>query len=502
MKMRKLFLLGLISCVLFGQPCLAMEEDQRAVEVEEFDDLSLIDGEVEGRRKKLMPVNKLSVDLWGVIAGYSSTVSELVEMSLVSTKAYVGAHRSDPVLFVEFPEWRGEQERLTAFWVGFLDLAGKKEGEGLVSSTLPWNDHALWKRHAGISERLKSAAGYEENAAPNRVMLSVKFDDFTELESAKTLPLQLRKRICGLRLMAFPGTSGDVFSLFPNLEMVRLRCNDENPAVMDGLKGIRALRKLKLTESDTARDSQLNELYALEKLTLSDCSDVHGACFEGMKSLRILDVKRCFSRAYFDFDRLARLPLLAVLRVCDARELTDRHLDGLRLKELELYACPLVTGSCFEYEALQGSLRDKLLIEVSENLNISKIGKLTRLYSLELFFESEERNPSVSFEFLRNMLGLKCLECKLYDFRDEELLAFTGSDLVIAMHSGPTGSCFARMPNLEKVVLLHPDSFDGVELTVDEDLKDLIGEEFDISQPNPSKVVLRRKREKSGECFK
>jgi len=501
MKMRKLFLLGLISCVLFGRHCLAMEgEDQRAVEVEDFDELPLADEEIE-RRRTAEAVNGLTVDLWGEIAGWAASPSGLVNMSLTNYPAQVGARRSAPVLVVEFPEFRAEQEKFVSCWVGFLDLAGDEEaeGEGLVSGTQAWNDCALWDRYPGMfvkkepEECLSRFAAFSSTKPPNRVELAVDFDEWTNYEVDETLlSPQLCRRIHGLKLSAAGGTIRCVFPMLPILRSIKLNCKEENPFslgdLLSTLKESTQLRRLQFSVSESLQDSQLNEFCTLENLDLISCGNVRGTCFEGTPRLKVLTVVNCQT----DFSRLSDLPFLTVLRAERASELTDKNLEGLRLKTLWICMCPLVTGSCFESGTLRESLCNKLDITLCRNLDYSKIGNLTRLYSLELFFQSPDRDPSVSFEFLRNMSGLERFQCNSHEFDDESILAFTGSELEICMCREATGSSFSRMPRLEKVVL-------GKCQGIDEDL---VSEEFDISKPHPSEVVLERKREERGERFK
>jgi len=505
MEMRKLFLLGLISCVLFGRPCLAMEsEDQVDVEVEDFDDLPLADEGIERRRTKEL-VDGLNPDLWGRIAERTTTLGELETISLVSYPAQIGARRSAPVLSVQFPESRDDQEKFTAFWIGFLDLGEEEEGgedEGLVSGTQAWNDCALWDRYPGLFVRedkkkcLDRFAGFSSTKPPNRVMLRVDcyryivedmppFGSVSRCVAINSSELErplakFREHILGI--VGCEGLMGDLL-LFPSLEQLEISSRCTN---LGALKSVSGLRNFSLTFFDrdwSIEDDDLKDLCGLEKFDLKGCCSVVGRFLEGMSKIKSLTLSREHCQP-FEFSRLENLPCLVVLKVFESENLTDIHLQRLRLKRLRLVECHNVTGSCFDFGALRENLCDFLAIARCDNFDCQKIVSLDKLCSLHLDCFSDQS------DFLQEMPQLKSLRLfALHELTDADLARLRVYELQLSACGGVTGSCFSQMPNLKEAELENCNGIDP----------QLVSEEFDVEHcaeeySGQNKIILRRKR--------
>jgi len=493
MEMRKLFLLGLMSCALFGSRCIAMEsEDQRAVEVEVFEDLPLAE-EIERRRTKEL-VDGLGPDLWGEVAGFCSDPKTSVCLLLVNSQVHVGARRSWPVWIVKFPHSPyGDFKRFIDLWVGLLDLAGEdEEWEDPVSDTPAWNDHAMWNRHPGMFECLKKPAGWQDKAGPNHVrlfvMLAYRFDGSP---GASNLYLEKFARKLGGRILGLRGDCGSYLRLVPNLKKLQLSNFSRETSDRRNLKHVPELTELLLTNKAhhlDLFDSDLEHLIELEKIDLDRTDGISGECLLEMPRVKELKVCRLGCSSDFKFSFLERLPFLVVLNVSLADELTDYHLDRLRLKKLELDNCPGVTGSCFESEILSDSLCESLCLLGCTGIDAQHLSSLKKLSRLRLC----GRSGGSDYRFLREMPELKTLNTEFMDLVDEDLDGLPLCELFLHSCKNVDGSCFSQMPNLRSVRLC---DCRGIN-------EDLIGEEFDKEDRHvvencyrwDREIVLKRKK--------
>jgi len=493
MEMRKLFLFGLMFCLLFGQPCLAMEsEDQVDVEVEDFEDLPLADEEIE-RRRTAEAVKGLPVDLWGEIAGWADSIRELVKISLTNYPAQVGARRSDPVLMVRFPGLRAKRRKFIAFLVGFLDLYEEAEGEGLVSGTPPWNDCALWDRHPGMfvkEDTMKNLSRYAGGAMcskpPNRVMLFIDFPwgsnwmiEDSELDS---LMSWLGSRVFGIDHTdkAIRRVNGGYLELCQNVRSLRLNTKDSAFET----KNMRHVPKLEeLVFFDNAnlpclRDEDIEHLTGLRKLELWDCSGIDGSSLAATTKISHLRVHCVSPLSSFEFSCLETLSHLVVLHVLSLG-IRDIHLERLSLRELILYS--YVTGSCFESEALSSSLVKLDIFGLSGAFDAQKLYHVKKMRNLGLSGCPDESG----YEFLRKMPELSSFTATgLSGLRDEDLEGTPIYELKLFGCNNVDGSCFSQMPNLKKIEHLNCTGIDT----------QLVGEEFDVEYSGQCGVILRRKR--------